>query len=116
MDSYERRFNNSENETVVFEAGEIELWSDGWFCTVAKQGLCVEDYGRSKASALRKARKAWKKQWEKKEDVDYGYPRVLICKDANETTKDIVQLRVAGQVPIEFCKGPCCNEDLQEGK
>lgn len=79
----EKRVADVENEIIIFEAGYTRSTPGGWpgervwFCAVSKQGITVEDYATRKRTALRYARKAWKKAKEKQWREQYGYPRVV---------------------------------------
>lgn len=67
---------DTSNETVVFEAGYLKDSTDrGWFCKVTMDKLCVEDFGITKRSALKKARKAWQRASEDRYKLLHGYPR-----------------------------------------
>ncbi len=55
--------NDQDNETVVFQHGYAKGSGDlVWFCVVSMRGLCVEDYAQTKRTALRLARRAWRKE------------------------------------------------------
>lgn len=68
------------NELVSFTAGWLGL-SLGWYVQVSKRGLCVVEFGASKRSALRYARRAWRKEWNKISTNEKGYPKVVDCED-----------------------------------
>lgn len=72
-----RILDDPSNETVIFEAGYKHHDSTrGYFCKVSMNGVCVEAFGFSKRDALKQARKAWRKEKEKRNQENYGYPRV----------------------------------------
>lgn len=75
-------WDTKQNETIVFEEGYTKDSLDrGFFCKVSKRGFCVEDFGTTKRSALRKARKAWIKLNAEGYQREFGYPRVVSCED-----------------------------------
>ncbi len=72
--------NDQDNETVVFQHGYAKGSGDlVWFCVVSMRGLCVEDYAQTKRTALRLARRAWRKENSKKYNQEHGYPRRVNC-------------------------------------
>lgn len=79
-----RRFTKEwdlDNELVSFTAGWLNL-SDGWYVQVSKRDLCVVEFGTTKRSALRYARRAWRKEWNNKNpNQGRGYPKVVDCED-----------------------------------
>lgn len=80
---YDRKFTkpyDRENELVSFTAGWLGLHS-GWYVQVSKRDLCVVEFGTTKRSALRHARRAWRREWEKRPETGRGYPRVINCED-----------------------------------
>lgn len=80
-----RRPNDPENEIVYFEAGYF-YDTYGYYCKVSKNGLCVEDFGRTKKSALRVTRRGWLKIKNKKFEEEHGFPR--ICNDEEATQNE----------------------------
>jgi hypothetical protein len=77
----ERRYEDPENETIVFEYGDTYgnpfESKRVWFCRVTKNGLTVEDYNTTKRSALRDARRSWRKAKDQKFQEQHGYPKVI---------------------------------------
>lgn len=67
------------NELVAFTAGWLGL-SEGWYVQVSRRGLCVIEFGTTKRSALRYARRAWKREWDRLHpNKGRGYPKVVEC-------------------------------------
>lgn len=67
------------NELIALTAGWLHL-SDGWYATVSRRGLCIIEFGTTKRSALRYARRAWKKEWNKTHPLQgRGYPKIVDC-------------------------------------
>lgn len=80
FESPEKRVADRFEETIVFQAGYLKDSSDrGWFCKVVMNNLCVEDFGITKRSALRKTRKAWQNASGDRYQKLNGYPRVIPC-------------------------------------
>lgn len=75
--SYTKEDNN--NELVAFTAGWLGM-SNGWYVTISRRGLCIVEFGTTKRSALRYARRAWKKEWKETHPLKgRGYPKVVDC-------------------------------------
>ena len=80
-ESYNRSYTKEDhgNELIALTAGWLGL-SDGWYATVSSRGLCIIEFGTTKRSALRYARRAWKKEWKETHPTEgRGYPRVVDC-------------------------------------
>lgn len=65
-------------ERITIQDGWMGF-SDGYFCIVERNGICVEDFGTTRRSALRYARRAWKKEKNEKTHKERGYPKVKEC-------------------------------------
>lgn len=87
-DNESRTWQDDDNELIAFTKGRWGDWlhgTSGWFCTISKRGLCIVDFGPSKRSALRQARKAWKNEFYSNPKTNVNkYPRVISC-DENST-------------------------------
>lgn len=67
------------NELIALTAGWFGM-SDGWYATVSRRGLCIIEFGTTKRSALRYARRAWKKEWSETHPREgRAYPKVVNC-------------------------------------
>lgn len=72
---------DTDNELVSFTAGWLDL-SKGFYVQVSKRDLCVVEFGTTKRSALRYARRAWRKEWDKRSPSSRkSYPKVINCED-----------------------------------
>lgn len=84
-DQQSRTYADDENELIAFTKGRIGSWlhgTTGWFCTVKKKGFCIVDFGTTKRSALRYARRSWKKEYYANPVLNtYKYPRVINCEE-----------------------------------
>lgn len=76
----EKRYDHPERpiEYITIQEGWIG-WTDGFFCKIEMNGLCVEDFGTTRRSALRYARRAWKKMNQLEIQKTRGYPRRVEC-------------------------------------
>lgn len=75
---YNEEIRRDSIEHITIQSGWYGL-VEGYFCKIERENLCVEDFGTSKRSALKYARKAWDKENEKKKHKELGYPRIIEC-------------------------------------
>lgn len=74
---FEEEIRNTDIEVITIQDGWLGLTS-GYFCLIERNSICVEDFGLTRRSALRLARRAWKKEKGKKIQKE-GYPQVRRC-------------------------------------
>lgn len=78
---FDEEFRHGDVERITIQAGWLDL-SDGYFCLLERDGICVEDFGSTRNSSLRYARRAWRKEKNKKDkkvQQEKGYPKVRKC-------------------------------------
>lgn len=81
---YDDESRSTDVEVIRIQGGWLTL-ADGYFCMIKRDGICVEDFGTTRRSALRYARRAWKKEHNKIVQKDLGYPKILRCEDGTNS-------------------------------